>query len=120
MPSLLRRGRAVAATVFFAVLVARGAYLVSLSRTPLSLWHLWAETDEWGYVDWSAHLAAGNWRDVPAWRSLDWADAWAPVWDLAQRAGVEAVVVYPRIARQVPDRPSGMAHVAVRELRIET
>jgi hypothetical protein len=59
----------VAATVFLAVLVVRGAYLVSLSRTPLSLWHLWSETDEWGYVDWSAHLAAGNWRDVPAWRS---------------------------------------------------
>jgi hypothetical protein len=66
---LLRRGRAVAVIVFLAVLVARGAYLVSLSRTPLSLWHLWSETDEWGYVDWSAHLAAGNWRDVPAWRS---------------------------------------------------
>jgi hypothetical protein len=47
----------------------RGVYLVSLSRTPLSLWHLWMQTDEWGYVDWSAHLAAGNWRDVPAWRS---------------------------------------------------
>jgi hypothetical protein len=42
---------------------------VSLSRTPLSSWHLWMQTDEWGYVDWSAHLAAGNWRDVPAWRS---------------------------------------------------
>jgi len=69
VPSLLRRGRAVAATVFLAVLMARGAHLVSLSRTPLSLWHLWSETDEWGYVDWSAHLAAGNWRDVPAWRS---------------------------------------------------
>jgi hypothetical protein len=69
VPSLLRRGRTVAATVFLAVLVVRGAYLVSLSRTPLSLWHLWSETDEWGYVDWSAHLAAGNWRDVPAWRS---------------------------------------------------
>lgn len=67
--SLLRRGRVVAAVVFFAVLAVRGAYLVSLSRTPLSLWHLWAETDEWGYVDWSAHLAGGNWRDVPAWRS---------------------------------------------------
>ncbi len=66
---LFRRGRAVAATVFLAVLLLRGAYLVSLSRTPLSLWHLWTETDEWGYVDWSAHLAAGNWRDVPAWRS---------------------------------------------------
>jgi len=69
VPSLLRRGRAVAGAVFLAVLIARGAYLVSLSRTPLSLWHLWSETDEWGYVDWSSHLAAGNWRDVPAWRS---------------------------------------------------
>lgn len=69
VPSLLRRGRAVVVAVFLAVLVGRGAYLVSLSRTPLSLWHLWSETDEWGYVDWSAHLAAGNWRDVPAWRS---------------------------------------------------
>jgi hypothetical protein len=67
--SRIRRGRAVLATVFLAVLLARGAYLVSLSRTPLSLWHLWTQTDEWGYVDWSAHLAAGNWRDVPAWRS---------------------------------------------------
>jgi hypothetical protein len=65
----MRRGRAVFATVFLAVLLVRGAYLVSLSRTPLSLWHLWMQTDEWGYVDWSAHLAAGNWRDVPAWRS---------------------------------------------------
>ncbi len=55
----------------------RGAYLVSLSRTPLSLWHLWTETDEWGYVDWSAHLAAGNWRDVPAWRSyFAWQEAY--------------------------------------------
>jgi hypothetical protein len=69
VPSRIRRGRAVFAAVFLAVLVARGAYLVSLSRTPLSLWHLWTQTDEWGYVDWSAHLAAGNWRDVPAWRS---------------------------------------------------
>ena len=55
----------------------RGAYLVSLSRTPLSLWHLWTQTDEWGYVDWSAHLAAGNWRDVPAWRSyFAWQEAY--------------------------------------------
>jgi len=59
------------------VLVVRGAYLVSLSRTPLSLWHLWTQTDEWGYVDWSAHLAAGNWRDVPAWRSyFGWQEAY--------------------------------------------
>ncbi|MFI5120642.1 MAG: hypothetical protein ACHQM4_09525 [Thermoanaerobaculia bacterium] len=77
MPSRIRRGRAVFATVFVAVLVVRGAYLVSLSRTPLSLWHLWTQTDEWGYVDWSAHLAAGNWRDLPAWRSyFAWQEAY--------------------------------------------
>ena len=70
LPTLFRRGRSLAVAVFLAVLLARGAYLVSLSRTPLSLWHLWSETDEWGYVDWSLHLAAGNWRDVPAWRSF--------------------------------------------------
>jgi hypothetical protein len=69
VPSRNRRGRAVFVTVFLAVLLVRGAYLVSLSRTPLSLWNLWTQTDEWGYLDWSAHLAAGNWRDVPAWRS---------------------------------------------------
>ncbi len=69
MLSRIRRGRAVFATVFLTVLLVRGAYLVLLSKTPLSLWHLWTQTDEWGYVDWSAHLAAGNWRDVPAWRS---------------------------------------------------
>jgi hypothetical protein len=71
------RARAVFAAVFLAVLVVRGAYLVSLSRTPLSLWHLWTQTDEWGYVDWSKHLAAGNWRDVPAWRSyFGWQEAY--------------------------------------------
>ena len=77
MPSRIGHGRAVFATVFLAVLLARGAYLVSLSRTPLSLWHLWTQTDEWGYMDWSAHLAAGNWRDVPAWRSyFAWQEAY--------------------------------------------
>jgi len=75
--SRIGRGRAVFATVFLAVLLVRGAYLVALSKTPLSLWHLWAQTDEWGYVDWSAHLAAGNWRDVPAWRSyFSWQSAY--------------------------------------------
>jgi hypothetical protein len=70
--------------VFLAVLLVRGAYLVSLSRTPLSMWHLWSETDEWGYVDWSQHLAAGNWRDVPAWRSyFAWQAGYGPpeVWE---------------------------------------
>ena len=69
--------RRAAVLVFSLVFVVRGAYLVSLSRTPLALWHLWSETDEWGYVDWSAHLAAGNWRDVPAWRSYyAWQEAY--------------------------------------------
>ncbi len=84
MPSLFRRGRTVAATVFLAVLIVRAAYLLSLARTPLALWHLWSETDEWGYVDWSAHLAAGNWRDVPAWRSyFSWQAGYGSpeVWD---------------------------------------
>ncbi|MFI5198347.1 MAG: hypothetical protein ACHQJD_06995 [Thermoanaerobaculia bacterium] len=77
MLSRIRRGRAVFATVFLAVLLVRGAYLVHLSKTPLSLWHLWTQTDEWGYADWSAHLAAGNWRDVPAWRSyFGWQEAY--------------------------------------------
>ena len=55
--------------VFFAVLAVRSSYWAALEATPLSEWHLWQETDEWGYVDWSAHLAAGNWLDRPAWRS---------------------------------------------------
>ena len=77
MPSRIGRGRSVFALVFLAVLLVRGAYLVSLSKTPLSLWHLWTQTDEWGYMDWSAHLAAGNWRDVPAWRSyFGWQEAY--------------------------------------------
>lgn len=73
-----------AATVFLAVLFVRGAYLAALSGTPLSLWHLWTETDEWGYVDWSGQLAAGNWRDVPAWRSyFSWQRAYGTpeVWE---------------------------------------
>jgi len=51
------------------VLAVRAVYWSALEGSPLSGWHFWAETDEWGYVDWSASLAAGNWMDVPAWRS---------------------------------------------------
>ena len=57
------------AVVFLVVLAVRFAAFRALEASALSAWHLWTETDEWGYVDWSARLAAGNWLDVPAWRS---------------------------------------------------
>jgi hypothetical protein len=77
--SVIRRGRNVAATVFLAVLVVRGAYVVSLSRTPFASWRLWTETDEHAYIEWSAHLAAGNWADVPAYRAyFNWQRAFGP------------------------------------------
>ncbi len=72
------------ALVFVAVLAVRAAYWAELEGSPLSLWHLWTQTDEWGYVDWSAHLAKGNWLDVPAWRSyFGWQAEYAPpeVWE---------------------------------------
>jgi hypothetical protein len=55
--------------VFLVVFAVRVSYWAALEATPLAEWHLWQETDEWGYVDWSAHLATGNWLDRPAWRS---------------------------------------------------
>ncbi len=79
MPSLFRRGRGLAALVFLVVLALRGASLVSLSRTPLASWHLWMETDEHAYVEWSARLAAGNWADVPAYRAyFNWQRTFGP------------------------------------------
>lgn len=57
--------------------------------------------------------------DIPAWRSLNWADAWSPVWQLVERAGADAVVVYPRIPRHVPDPPERLTQVTIRELRID-
>ncbi|HUM00776.1 MAG TPA: hypothetical protein VL084_00695 [Thermoanaerobaculia bacterium] len=64
---LRRRGGP--AVVFLVVLAFRIAAYRALEASPLSAWPLWTETDEWGYMDWSARLAAGNWLDVPAWRS---------------------------------------------------
>jgi len=53
--------------------------VASLEESPLSDWHLWTETDEWGYVDWSARIASGNWLDVPAWRSyFSWQEPFGP------------------------------------------
>jgi hypothetical protein len=63
-----RARRLVPALVFVLVLAVRAVYWAALEASPLSGWHFWMETDEWGYVDWSARLAAGNWLDVPAWR----------------------------------------------------
>jgi hypothetical protein len=52
---------------------------VSLTATPLASWHLWMETDEHAYVEWSARLAAGNWADVPAYRAyFNWQKGYGP------------------------------------------
>ncbi len=64
---------------FALVLAVRGAALASLYATPLASWHLWTETDEHAYVEWSARLAAGNWRDVPAYRAyFNWQKEYGP------------------------------------------
>ncbi|HSB35627.1 MAG TPA: hypothetical protein VLH41_02050 [Thermoanaerobaculia bacterium] len=74
-----RAGRLVPALVFVAVLAVRALAWASLEASPLSDWHLWTETDEWGYVDWSARIASGNWLDVPAWRSyFSWQEPFGP------------------------------------------
>jgi len=50
-----------------------------LESSPLSLWHLWMETDEHANVEWSARLAAGNWVDVPAYRAyFSWQESYGP------------------------------------------
>ena len=65
--------------MFAVVFVLRGAALASLLATPLASWHLWTETDEHGYVEWSARLAAGNWADVPAYRAyFNWQREYGP------------------------------------------
>jgi hypothetical protein len=65
--------------VFALVLGLRAASLVSLVATPLASWHLWMETDEHAYVEWSARLAAGNWADVPAYRAyFNWQREFGP------------------------------------------
>ena len=65
--------------VFALVLALRAASLASLAATPLASWHLWMETDEHAYVEWSARLAAGNWADVPAYRAyFNWQKGYGP------------------------------------------
>ena len=76
--------RLVPVLVFVAVAAVRTVYWAALEASPLSDWNLWMETDEWGYVDWSAHLASGHWLDVPAWRSYFlWQTPYGPpeTWD---------------------------------------
>ena len=74
-----RAGRLVPVLVFVTVLAVRALAWASLEESPLSDWHLWTETDEWGYVDWSARIASGNWLDVPAWRSyFSWQEPFGP------------------------------------------
>ncbi len=64
---------------FALVLALRAAALASLLATPLASWHLWTETDEHAYVEWSARLAAGNWADVPAYRAyFNWQREYGP------------------------------------------
>jgi hypothetical protein len=70
--------------VFALVFVLRAAALASLLASPLGSWHLWTETDEHAYVEWSARLAAGNWADVPAYRAyFRWQTSYGPpeVWE---------------------------------------
>jgi hypothetical protein len=79
VPSLFRRGRALAGLVFLSVFLVRTASLASLASTSLSSWHLWTETDEHAFVEWSARLARGNWADVPAYRAyFNWQREYGP------------------------------------------
>ncbi len=65
--------------MFALVFALRGAALAALLATPLASWHLWTETDEHAYVEWSARLAAGNWADVPAYRAyFNWQREYGP------------------------------------------
>lgn len=67
------------AAAFALVFALRAAALASLLATPLASWHLWTETDEHAYVEWSARLAAGNWADVPAYRAyFNWQRDFGP------------------------------------------
>ncbi|MFI5181745.1 MAG: hypothetical protein ACHQPI_10165 [Thermoanaerobaculia bacterium] len=94
-----RTRRLVPALVFVLVLAVRSFYLAAVEASPLAEWHLWMETDEWGYVDWSAHLAKGNWLDVPAWRSyFSWQEPYGSpgAWErLYQKNAYFAGPLYP-------------------------
>jgi len=91
--------RLVPVLVFVVVAAVRSVYFAALEASPLSDWHLWMETDEWGYVDWSAHLASGNWMDAPAWRSyFSWQTPYGPpeAWEsLYQKNAYFAGPLYP-------------------------
>ena len=80
MLSRATRSRVTAPLAVFALVLAlRAASLASLVATPLASWHLWMETDEHAYVEWSARLAAGNWADVPAYRAyFNWQKGYGP------------------------------------------
>ena len=80
MLSRVTRSRVTAPFAVFALVLAlRAASLASLVATPLASWHLWMETDEHAYVEWSARLAAGNWADVPAYRAyFNWQKGYGP------------------------------------------
>lgn len=64
----LRLERLVVLLAASLVLAVRLVTLASLQASPLSDWHLWRETDEHAYLEWSARLAAGSWLDQPAFR----------------------------------------------------
>jgi hypothetical protein len=55
--------------VFGIVLAVRSAVWVALESTVLADWHLWKQTDEHAFLEWSARLAAGNWLDIPPYRA---------------------------------------------------
>jgi hypothetical protein len=50
------------------VLGIRAGALVEREASPLALWHFWTETDEYAAIASAGRIAAGNWRDVPAYR----------------------------------------------------
>jgi hypothetical protein len=77
VPFLARRAAPLA--VFALVFALRAAALAALLATPLAAWHLWTETDEHAYVEWSERLAGGNWADVPAYRAyFNWQKDYGP------------------------------------------
>lgn len=67
-PGPPRRERLVVLLAATIVLALRLAALSELGASPLSDWHLWRETDEHAYLEWSERLAAGNWLDRPPFR----------------------------------------------------
>ncbi len=111
MPSGGIRSRFTAPLAVFALVLAlRAASLASLLATPLASWHLWTETDEHAYVEWSARLAAGNWADVPAYRAyFNWQRDYGPpeTWERwYQKNAYYAGPLYPYGLAVLRDRSS--------------